>query len=301
MSYEFIEYSTDDGIATVEFNRPDRLNAFTRAMGREVIDAMDRIDSDDDVRVAVFTGRGRAFCAGADIGDGAGVFERGADEPFDMARHADYGGYLARRLFDSTKPLIAAINGAAVGVGATATLPMDVRLASSAARFGFVFARRGIVPESCSSWFLPRIVGISQAAEWVFTGRVFDADEACRAGLVRSVHPPEDLLPAAYRLAREMREATSPVAVAISRRMLWQMFGTGSPELAHEIDSRGIHFLGRSADCAEGVEAFLEKRPPRFPMRVSSDLPEYMKAWQRLGMAEELMSRLAGEEGRGQD
>jgi enoyl-CoA hydratase/carnithine racemase len=291
MDYTCIEYSVDgDGIATVWLNRPDRLNAFNDPMGDELMAVMDEIDGDDAVRAVVFTGRGRAYCAGADLAGGTEIFERDASGEFDMARDADYGGTIARRLCDSTKPLIAAINGPAVGIGLTSTLPMDVRMASDTARFGFVFNRRGLVPEACSSFFLPRIVGISRAVEWVFTGRLFDAAEALSAGLVRSVHAPDDLLPAAYALAREMTASSSSVAIAVSRRMLWQMFGTGSPTIAHELDSRGIFFLGRGDDCAEGVSAFLEKRPAEFPMRVSKDLPEYMQQWRAAGSAEAFLA-----------
>ncbi|HUZ25981.1 MAG TPA: crotonase/enoyl-CoA hydratase family protein [Streptosporangiaceae bacterium] len=289
MTYTCIAYRVEDGIATVTLDRPERLNALTNTMAQELVRAMDVIDADDDVRAVVFTGRGRAYCAGADLSGGGEIFERDESGEFRMDRDADYGGIVARRFFESTKPLIAAINGPAVGVGVTSTLPMDVRLASEDARFGFVFARRGLVPEACSSWFLPRIVGISQALEWVYSGRVFPADEALRAGLVRSVHQPDDLLPAAYALAREFAESSAPVAVAIARRMLWQMLGTGTPELAHELDSRGIFFLGRTPDCAEGVAAFLEKRPARFTMKVSSDLPGYMRRWRELGSAEALV------------
>jgi enoyl-CoA hydratase/carnithine racemase len=288
MSYQTIDYAVSDHVATVTLDRPDRLNAFTLEMAGELVAVMDRIDGDDDVRVAVFTGRGRAFCAGADLSGGTTIFER-ADDDFSMERDADEGGIVSRRLLESTKPLIAAINGPAVGVGITQTLPMDVRMASETARIGFVFTRRGLVPEACSSFFLPRLVGISRAAEWIYTGRVFDAQEALRAGLVRSVHPPEELLPAAYALAREMSEHSAPVAVAIARRMLWQMYGTGTPEIAHELDSRGIVALGRSADCAEGVQAFLERRPAEFPMRVSKDLPGYFDRWRAAGLAEDLI------------
>ncbi|MFG2043651.1 enoyl-CoA hydratase-related protein [Dactylosporangium sp. NPDC048998] len=285
MGYRCIEYALDDGVATVTLDRPDRLNAFTVEMGEELVSVMDTVDADDAVRCVVFTGRGRAYCAGADLSGGTEIFEGDESGRFRMDRDADYGGVVARRFYASTKPLIAAINGPAIGVGITATLPMDVRIASTQARFGFVFTRRGLVPEASSSWFLPRIVGISQALEWVFTGRVFGAEEALRAGLVRSLHEPADLLPAAYRLAREFAEASSPVATAVARRMLWQMLGPGTPELAHELDSRGIFFLGRGADCQEGVAAFLGKRPAAFPMRVSTDLPEYVRQWQQAGEA----------------
>lgn len=289
MAYSTIDYSITDGIATVTFDRPDQLNAFNVAMHNELLAVMDEIDSDDEVRVAVFTGRGRAYCAGADLSGGTSIFQRDSDA-FSMKTAADGGGELSRRFYQSLKPLIAAINGPAVGVGLTSTLPMDIRMAADSAKMGFVFARRGLVPEACSSYFLPRIVGISQAAEWVYTGRVFDAHEARRAGLVRSIHAPDELLPAAYALAREMSENTSAVSVAVSRRMLWQMLENGSPELAHEIDSRGIYYLSRDADCAEGVASFLEKRPAKFTMRVSTDLPEYMKEWQRVGSVERLVA-----------
>jgi enoyl-CoA hydratase/carnithine racemase len=289
MTYQFLDYSVTDSIATVILDRPDRLNAFTEAMGAELIRVMDEIDADDEVRAVVFTGRGRAYCAGADLSEGTDIFEGDESGDFRMDRDADYGGLIARRFYDSTKPLIAAINGPAVGIGISSTLPMDIRLASTTARFGFVFTRRGLVPEASSSWFLPRLVGISQALEWVYSGRVFEADEALRAGLVRSLHEPDELLPAAYALARELTSASAPVAVAIARRMLWQMLADGGPELAHELDSRGIFFLGRSADCKEGVHAFLDKRAPHFPMRVSTDLPDYVTRWRQVGDARALV------------
>jgi len=278
-AYETISLDRDGAIATITLDRPDRLNAFTEAMLEELVDAFDRTDADDDVRAVIVTGRGRAFCAGADLGAGDATFERAA-EPFTMERHADGGGVLARRIFDSAKPVIGAINGPAVGIGITMTLPMDVRLAADSARFGFVFARRGLVPEACSSFFLPRVVGIAQAAEWVFSGRIFDADEALAGGLVRSVHPAEELLPAARALADEFAEGKSAVAVAIARRMLWQMLAGGDPAAAHQADSEALHFLGGSADVREGVTAFLEKRDAVFPLRVSQDLPPFFARWQ---------------------
>ena len=270
-----VAYSVDDGVATVVLDRPDKLNAFTLAMGEELLAALDEIDRDDAVRAAVFTGRGRAYCAGADVADGTAIFGRESAD-FDMVTHADLGGVLSRRMLESTKPLIAAVNGPAVGIGVTSTLPMDARLASTTARFGFVFTRRGLVPEACSSWFLPRLVGMATAAEWVYSGRVFEADEALRAGLVQSLHAPDELLGEAYRLAHTMTDSSSPVAVAVARRMLWRMYADGTPERAHELDSRGIHHLGASPDCAEGVAAFLDRRPPAFPMTVSRDLPDYL-------------------------
>jgi enoyl-CoA hydratase/carnithine racemase len=277
--YTQISYDVNDHVATITLNRPGYLNAITAVMIEEWLDAVDRTDGDDGVRAVVVTGSGRAFCAGADLADHGSIFDRGDDEEFVMAMHVDLGGVLARRLFDSYKPLIAAINGPAVGMGASILLPMDIRLASDTARIGFVFTRRGLVMESCSSWFLPRIVGISQAAEWVYSGRIFDADEALRSGLVRSVYSGGDLLARAYELAHDLTAESAPVAVASSRRMMWRMLGASSPEVAHEVDSRGIFYLGRSDDVREGVDAFLEKRHANFPMRVSQDLPEFIESW----------------------
>lgn len=283
MTYQYLDLTVRDTIATLTLDRPDRLNAFTHAMGVELVDVMDRIDTDDGIRAVVITGAGRAFCAGADLSDGTAIFENPSDAPFRMEDDADYGGIVTRRFHAGLKPMIGAVNGAAVGMGATITLPMDLRLASTTARFGFVFSRRGLIPEASSSYFLPRIVGISQAAEWVYSGRIFDAQEALTAGLVRSVHEPEDLLDAAHDLARSMTEHSSAVSIAVSRRMLWDMLAEGTPELAHELDSRGIFHLGRAADVKEGVESFLQKRPPVFPMQVSTDLPQYVKDWQKAG------------------
>jgi enoyl-CoA hydratase/carnithine racemase len=263
--YEQILLDVDGAVATITLNRPERLNAYTDQMMRETIDALDRVESDDAVRAVIFTGAGRAYCAGADLGSGGDTFAA-ADERFEMGANADGGGILTLRLFRSTKPLIAAVNGPAVGVGVTSTLPMDFRLASTDARFGFVFARRGIVPEAASSWFLPRIVG---ALDWTLTGRVFDAAEALRCGLVASLHEPDELLPAARAIAQEIAEHTSPVAVALARAMMWRMLGEPGPRQAHEIDSRGIFYMGRSADAREGVTS----------MRVPEDLPEFFTRW----------------------
>ncbi|HEX9991824.1 MAG TPA: crotonase/enoyl-CoA hydratase family protein [Acidimicrobiales bacterium] len=270
-----------DGVLTITLDRPDRLNAFTATMLRELLDAFDRADEDDAVRAVVVTGRGRAFCAGADLSSGGDTFDPAAHGGSERAEeHRDGGGLLTLRIFASKKPVIAAVNGPAVGVGVTMTLPMDVRLASRDARFGFVFARRGIVPEACSSWFLPRVVGISRAIEWCATGRVFGADEALDGGLVRSVHPPDELLPAAHALAREIAEHTAPVSVAVTRQLLWRMLGASHPIEAHRVDSQALFHLGRSADVVEGVTAFLEKRPARFPGRVSGDLPPFFPWWE---------------------
>jgi enoyl-CoA hydratase/carnithine racemase len=278
MNYEDIKYEIADRVLTITLHRPDKLNAYTRRMQEELIDAFGRADADDEVRSVVVTGAGRGFCAGADLSAGSATFDfRNRQETID--EHRDGGGKLTLRIFESKKPVIAAVNGPAVGVGATMQLPMDVRIASSAARFGFVFARRGVVPEACSSWFLPRIVGISRAAEWVYSGRVFDAQEALAAGLVSRVVPPEELLPAAYALAREIAENTSAVSVALSRQMLWRMLGADHPMEAHRIDSKGIYWMGSSPDAAEGIASFKEKRKPRFGMRASSDMPPYYPWW----------------------
>lgn len=285
MATSDISTEVADGILTITLDRPDKLNAFTGRMMFELIDAFDRADAEDDVRVVVVTGAGRGFCAGADLSGGAGTFDVGAKgEDVGVAAderglNRDGGGRVSLRIFACTKPVIAAINGPAVGVGATMTLPMDIRLASEAARFGFVFTRRGVVPEACSSWFLPRVVGIAQAQEWVMTGRVFAADEALRGGLVRSVHAPADLLPAAYAIAREVVENTAPVSVALSRQMLWRMLGANHPMEAHKIDSRGIVARGASDDAREGVMSFLEKRPAAFPMKVSDGMPDFYPWW----------------------
>jgi enoyl-CoA hydratase/carnithine racemase len=277
MTYDTLLTDLQDRVLTVTLNRPERLNAFTPQMLIDLLRLCDEIDADDDVRAVVVTGAGRGFCAGADLGGGGGTFDASGEESID--RHRDGGGRVALRLFDLRKPVIAAINGPAVGVGATMTLPMDVRLASQEARFGFVFARRGIVPEAASSWFLPRAVGISRAMEWVATGRVFGADEALAGGLVSRVLPPAELLPAAHALAREIADNTSAVSVALARQMLWKMLGADHPMEAHKVDSKAIFSMGRSADAYEGVQSFLEKRPPRFSMKVSSDLPAFFPWW----------------------
>jgi len=273
MDFQEIRYDVSDGILTITLNRPDRLNAWTATMGRELIEAFDAADADDDVRAIVVTGAGRGYCAGADLGGGGETFDwRERQAEGDVPR--DNGGQFTLRVFNSLKPVIAAINGPAVGVGATMTLPMDVRLASEGSKMGFVFTRRGIVPEACSSWFLPRVVGIGQAMEWVATGRVFSAEEAHAAGLVRSVHPPEELLEAAYALAREIAENTAPVSVALARRMMWAMLGAAHPMEAHRADSRGMFARGQSDDAREGITSFLEKRPAKFSDRVSDGMPD---------------------------
>jgi enoyl-CoA hydratase/carnithine racemase len=286
MDFSQIDYAVADHVATITLDRPARLNAFTVTMQQELCAAVDRVDADPDVRAVVVTGRGRGFCAGADLGGGGETFDNDGAvasgggvvrEP--DGRHRDEGGLTALRFFDCTKPVIGAINGPAVGVGVTMTLPFDVRLASSSAKFGFVFARRGLVPEACSSWFLPRVVGISRAMEWCATGRVFGPDEALAAGLVRAVHEPDDLLPAAYALAQEIATNTSAVSVTLTRAMLWRMLGEPHPMAAHRIDSALVDALGPGADVREGVLSFLQKRTPEFPNRVPADLPAPYPWW----------------------
>lgn len=284
--YTQIAYEVVDHVATITLDRPDRLNAFTVGMQRQVCAALDEVDADPEVRAVVVTGRGRGFCAGADLGGGDASFDHESDlaaasgvvrEP--DGRHRDEGGLVALRFFECTKPVIGAINGPAVGVGITMTLPFDVRLASTTAKFGFVFARRGLVPEACSSWFLPRVVGISRAMEWCATGRVFGPDEALAGGLVRSVHEPDALLPAACALAEEIASSTSAVSVSLTRALLWRMLGEPHPMSAHRVDSALIDVLGGGADVREGVLSFLEKRRPAFPNRVPDDLPATYPWW----------------------
>jgi enoyl-CoA hydratase/carnithine racemase len=287
MPYETILTETSEAIFTITINRPDKLNALNTTMIRELIDAFDAADADDAVRAIIVTGAGRAFCAGADLSGGGRTFDREAraDRPpvpngpdgkpdlsHDSAR--DGGGRITLRIFDCHKPVIAAVNGPAVGIGATMLLPMDIRIASEEARFGFVFSQRGIVPEAASSYFLPRIVGISQALDWCYSGRVFPASEALAGKLVSRVVAPGELVPAARALARDYSEKTSTVSVALIRQMMWRMLGAGHPMEAHRLDSRAMFHRGRSADVKEGILAFLEKRPARFSDRISADFPQ---------------------------
>ncbi len=278
MTYETLLTDLEAGIFTITLNRPDRLNALTGTMLTELLDVLDEVDRNDEIRVVIVTGAGRGFCAGADLGEGSGTFDHSGQEA--ASEHRDGGGLASLRIFESRKPIIAAINGAAVGVGATMTLPMDIRIASEKAKFGFVFSRRGIVPEACSSWFLPRVVGISRAMEWVATGRVFLAEEALAGGLVSRVVPPDELIPTARALAAEIAENTSAVSVALARQMMWRMLGADHPMEAHKLDSRAIFAMGQSPDGHEGVQSFLEKRPAVFPMKVSSDMPDFFPWWQ---------------------
>jgi enoyl-CoA hydratase/carnithine racemase len=296
MSYETLLYEVSDHVLTITLNRPDRLNAFTGTMMNELIAAFDAADADDDVRAIIVTGAGRAFCAGADLSEGTKTFDFAArgDRPdrqgtpqrpdggIDYSHESvrDGGGRVSLRIYECMKPVIAAINGAAVGVGATMLLPMDIRIASSDARFGFVFARRGITPEACSSWFLPRAVGISQAIEWTCTGRVFPAQEALEGGLVKQVVAPDALMDTARALAREIADNAAPVSVALARQMMWRMLGADHPMEAHKVDSRAIYARGRMQDVKEGISSFLEKRPPVFTEKVSKDMPDFVPWWQ---------------------
>jgi enoyl-CoA hydratase/carnithine racemase len=284
--YSQIAYEVADAVATITLDRPDRLNAFTNTMQRELCAALDEVDADPDIRAVVVTGRGRGFCAGADLGGGEATFDHDSALAADAGivleadgRHRDEGGLVSLRFFECTKPVIGAINGPAVGVGITMALPFDVRLASTAAKFGFVFARRGLVPEACSSWFLPRVVGISRAMEWCATGRVFGPDEALAGGLIRSIHEPDELLPAAGALAQEIATNTSAVSVTLTRALLWRMLGAPHPMDAHRLDSALVDALGRGADVREGVLSFLEKRPAAFPNTVPADLPDPYPWW----------------------
>ena len=285
--YSQIKYQVAGPVATITLNRPEKMNAYTRHMMREICAAMDEVDADDAVRAVIFTGAGdRAFCAGADLTPEGGGGPFSSDAPVDDLSDdsvRDGGGRLTLRLFQSTKPLISACNGVAVGIGATMQLAMDFRMAADNARYGFVFARRGIAPEAASSWFLPKIVGISQALEWCMTGRVFDAEEALRGGLVRSVHPAAELMGAAQALALEIAENTSAISVAMTRAMLWRLSATEHPMMAHRVDSRTIFRLSKTADAKEGIQSFLDKRKPEFPGVISRDMPDFYPWWDEPG------------------
>jgi enoyl-CoA hydratase/carnithine racemase len=288
MEFECILYDVKDKVLTITLNRPDRLNAYTGQMQSNLIEAFDKAGKDDDIRAIIVTGAGRGFCAGADLGAGGNTFNREVrnnkgetegikDDPEWMR---DGGGRTTLAIFDCPKPIIAAFNGPAVGVGVTMTLPMDIRIASEEAKFGFVFARRGLVPEAASSWFLPRVVGINKALEWTFSGRVFSPEEAKEGGLIRSIQPADKLLEEANKIAQEIVENTSAVSVAMTRQMLWKLLGADHPMEAHKVDSRAIYELGQGGDAKEGVESFLEKRPPEFPSKVSEDMPEFYPWWE---------------------
>ena len=276
MEFEQIKYELKEQVLTITLNRAEKLNAFTTAMKNELIKAFDQADQDDEVRVVIVTGAGKAFCAGQDLRGGVDTF---AYKTQPIEEHRDIGGLLTLRIFEMKKPVIAAINGPAVGIGITMTLPMDVRIASENSKIGFVFTRRGLVPEACSGWFLPRLVGMSRAMEWVITGRVFSAQEALEGGLVSRVVPPEQLLMKAQELAREIADHTSAVSVALSRQILWRMLGADHPMEAHKIDSRCVYYMGKSLDCYEGVSSFREKRSPLFKMKPSQDMPDFYPWW----------------------
>ena len=288
MEFECILYDVKDKVLTITLNRPDRLNAYTGQMQSNLIEAFDKAGKDDGIRAIIVTGAGRGFCAGADLGAGGNTFNREVrnnkgetegikDDPESMR---DRRGRTTLAIFDCPKPIIAAFNGPAVGVGVTMTLPMDIRIASEEAKFGFVFARRGLVPEAASSWFLPRVVGINKALEWTFSGRVFSPEEAKEGGLIRSIHPADKLLEEANKIAQEIVENTSAVSVAMTRQMLWKLLGADHPMEAHKVDSRAIYELGQGGDAKEGVESFLEKRSPEFPSKVSEDMPEFYPWWE---------------------
>lgn len=280
MSYQQILYDVQDRILTITLNRPEKLNAFTRLMRDELLDAFDKADADDDVRAIILTGAGRGFCAGADLSAGADTFNYAKrDLSGDKHPDRDGGGLVTLRIFDLNKPIIAAVNGPAVGIGSTMLLPMDIRLASTEARIGFVFTRRGVVMEAASSWFLPRVVGINRAMDWVMSGRVFPAQEALDAGLLKSVHAPADLLPAARCIAAEIRDNAAPLSVALCRQMMWKMLTADHPMEAHKLDSKGIRTLGKTADAREGITAFFEKRLPKFSNKPSTDLPDFYPWW----------------------
>ncbi|HEY5072468.1 MAG TPA: crotonase/enoyl-CoA hydratase family protein [Caulobacteraceae bacterium] len=283
-TFETLILDVDEQIATITLNRPERLNAFTTKMMLDLLAAFDLTDADDEIKAVIVTGAGRGFCAGADLAGGGATFDRSRSDPERMAARVggvepDGGGRVTLRIFDSLKPVLAAVNGAAVGVGATMQLAMDIRLASTEARYGFVFARRGLTPEAASSWFLPRLVGVQTALEWCYTGRVFSAGEAHEKGLVRSLHAPAELLPAARALAREIIDNTSPVSIALTRQLIWRMAGADHPMQAHRADSRAIQARGPSPDAREGVTSFLEKRAPHYPGRVSQELPDIWPHW----------------------
>lgn len=272
MNYQQIKYEVQDHILTITLNRPERLNAYTEVMRAELVDALDHADADDNVRVIIVTGAGRAFCAGMDLGDGGATFDYNS---VTQDEHRDGGGILALRIFRLKKPIIAAINGSAVGVGLTMTLPMDIRVAANNAKMGIVFVRRGIVVDACSSWFLPRVVGIGKAVEWALSGRIFTSQEAFDSGLVSKLVAPEEVLPTAHAIAWEIAQNTAPVSVALVRQMMWSMLGADHPMAAHRIESKGFHWTGQQPDAAEGIAAFLEKRAPQYTMSPQSGMPDY--------------------------
>lgn len=278
-NYETLDTTRDKKVLTIQFTRPEKMNTFSGQMLRDILEVLDDAEKDDEVRAVIFTGSGKAFCAGADLSSGEDTFDMSDRQKKDQNVQRDTGGVLTLRLFDFKKPLIAAINGAAVGVGVTMTLPMDVRICSDKAKFGFVFAKRGIVPEACSSWFLPKIVGISNALQWCLSGKIFQPTEALEKGLITEITSEEDLLKRAKEIASDFVDSTSSLSVTLIRQMLWKMLGADHPMEAHKVDSRGVYFLGKTGEASEGVLSFLEKRDPNFPGKVSKDLPEFYPWW----------------------
>jgi len=278
-NYETLDATRDKKVLTIQFTRPEKMNTFSGQMLKDILEVLDDAEKDDEVRAVIFTGSGKAFCAGADLSSGEDTFDMSDRQKKDQNVQRDTGGVLTLRLFDFKKPLIAAINGAAVGVGVTMTLPMDIRICSDRAKFGFVFAKRGIVPEACSSWFLPKIVGISNALQWCLSGKIFQPTEALEKGLITEITSEEDLLKRAKEIASDFVDSTSSLSVTLIRQMLWKMLGADHPMEAHKVDSRGVYFLGKTGEASEGVLSFLEKRDPNFPGKVSKDLPEFYPWW----------------------
>lgn len=279
MKFETILYDVKDEVLTITLNRPERLNAWTRQMLQDLLAAFDVADADDGIGAIVLTGAGRAFCAGADLSAGGGQTFKGAGGQPNIEELGDSGGAASRRIFRSLKPVIVAFNGPAVGVGLTLTLSADVRIAAPNIKMGLVFSARGIIAEGASSWFLPRLVGMSKALEWAMSARIFRSEEALEAGLIRSIYEPDDLLPAAYKLAREFA-SNSRVSNAIIRQMFWRMQGAEDPVIAHRLDTKGMVQRGASADATEGTTAFLEKRAAKFPDKVSQDMPDFFPWWE---------------------
>ncbi len=283
MEFKYLKYEVADNILTITLNVPEKMNAVNAAFCRELIEAFDAADLDDDVRAVIVTGAGKAFCAGADLSD------EGNEDTFydrftgkaDTAPRRDDGGVVCLRIYDMKKPVIAAINGAAVGFGSTLTLPMDIRIASKKARMGFVFARRGIILDGAATWFLPRVVGISTAAEWVYSGRIFNSQEALERGLVSELLEPEELMPRARQIAREIIDNSSSISVALCRQLMWKMLGADHPMEAHILESKVLNWMYGVGDSLEGIKSFLEKRPPKFPMKVSKDMPSFYPWWKQ--------------------
>ena len=291
MDYKTLSYAVEEGILTLTLNLPEKLNAFTLEMARELVEAFNQASEDDEVGAIVVTGAGRAFCAGMDLSIEGNVFgldesqrltledvaERG-EEAHILHGVRDEGGLVTLAIYDCKKPVIAAINGAAVGIGATMTCAMDIRLVSTKAKVGFVFNKIGITPEACSSWFLPRIVGISKALDWCYTGKVFTSREALEHGLVSDVIPDDKLIDRALEIGSSYSSKTSAISVSLARQMMWNMLAATHPEEAHILDSMAMERMGKSPDIKEGIASFLEKRAPNFPMKVSKDLPDLSAA-----------------------